>query len=375
MKILDRYIARTYLINILTLLVVLFCFVVSVDVIVNLGRFGNRADQIIEASDDPSRGALRRLMLMGVLVIDLWGPRLLQLFTYLNGMVLITAMGFTLAQLVRHRELVAILSSGVSLHRVARPFLGVAIVMIVTQAVVQERLIPPVAHLLTRDPGESGRREVDAFPVKLVPDAQGRLWQSPRYDDATATLERPRIWERQGSRLTRVITATAARWTPEGWELTNGRATTPAVASDGALAPPQRIDRLESDLDPQRLKVRYFQGFAQSLSWGELQGLEAQLPRDSSAAGSLDRVRWGRVAGWVSNLLALWAALPFFLVKAPRPLLGASLKAALVALGGFAATAIASSVSTPGLPVWLGAFVPSMVLLSIAVAVYTGLDT
>jgi hypothetical protein len=46
-----------------------------------------------------------------------------------------------------------------------------------------------------------------------------------------------------------------------------------------------------------------------------------------------------------------------------------------IALGGLVASAIASNYAAPGLPTWLGAFIPSMVLLSIAVAVYTAMDS
>lgn len=375
MKILDRYITRVFLVNIVTLYVVLFSFVVAVDVMINLSRFTNRAEQIIAEADAQSFESLRRLILTGVLIIDLWGPRLLQLYTYLNGMVLIVAMGFSLIQMVRHRELVALLASGVSLHRVARPFLVIALVMIGVQAVVQERLIPPIAHLLTRDPGESGKREVDSFPVLLAPDGQKRLWYADRYDDATQELTHVRIWERKGAQVQRILSANSARWDGSAWELSSGRAVTTPMEKGASPGQPQRVDRVETDLDPTQLKVRNLQGFAQSLSWSELRMMRDQEGVEPGAAERLDLIRWGRVAGWVSNFLAFWAALPFFLIKTPRPTLGACIKVAPIALGGLVASAIASNYAAPGLPIWLGAFIPSMVLLSIAVAVYTAMDS
>lgn len=375
MKILDRYITRVFLVNVVTLYVVLFSFVVAVDVMVNLSRFSNRAEQIISASESQSFESLRRLILTIVLVIDLWGPRLLQLYTYLNGMVLIVAMGFSVLQMVRHRELVALLASGVSLHRVARPFLVIAMLLIGVQAAVQEQVIPLIAHLLTRDPGESGKREVDSFSVLLVPDGQGRLWYAERYDDATKELNQVRVWERDGSRVQRVISANSARWDGAGWELASGRAVTQATPQGAPAGQPQRTDRIESDLDPTQLKVRNLQGFAQSLSWSELRMMRDQEGVEPAAAQRLDLIRWGRVAGWLSNFLAFWAALPFFLMKSPRPALGSCLKVAPIALGGLVASAIASTYAAPGLPVWIGAFIPCMVLLSVAVAVYTALES
>ncbi len=375
MTLLDRYITRQFLVNIATLFVILFSFVVAVDVIINLDRFARRADELIALSNNPDAGHLRRATLTALLIIDLWGPRLLQLFTYLNGIVLILAMGFTASQMVRHRELVALLASGVGLRRIARPFLFVTLAMIGLQVFTQEQLIPPVAHLLTRDPGESGKREVESFPVLLAPDAQGRLWYARAYDDSKKELQALRIWERRGAALARVISAPSATWNGAGWTLSAGRATTPPSSENAAPSPPQRIDSLPPDLDPDTLKVRYRQGFAQSLSWSQLSEMRALLGDDTIAIERLDRIRWGRASGWISGFLALSASLPFFLVKAPRPMIGPALKAAPIAMGGFVASAVASSASAPGLPVWLGAFIPCMILLSIALAVSTAVES
>ena len=55
MKILDRYIARLYLTNIVTLLVVLACFIVTIDFSLNVDRFVRRAREVAGVSpEDPS---------------------------------------------------------------------------------------------------------------------------------------------------------------------------------------------------------------------------------------------------------------------------------------------------------------------------------
>src|SRR6056297_2814666 len=116
MNTLERYIARLYLVNVITLFVMLAGFVVTIDVIMNLDEFSRAADRELQraGSDD---SPLRHALVTTLFIFHLWWPRLLQLFGYLAGLVLIAAMGFTCAQLVRHREFVAILASGVSLHR------------------------------------------------------------------------------------------------------------------------------------------------------------------------------------------------------------------------------------------------------------------
>ena len=60
-------------------------------------------------------------MAVARIFLNFHGPRVFQFYSYLMGIVSIGAMGFTLAQMHQHKELVAIMASGVSLFRVAVP--------------------------------------------------------------------------------------------------------------------------------------------------------------------------------------------------------------------------------------------------------------
>ena len=176
MKIYERSVARLFGMNALLLLGVLFAFIVTVDVIINLDRFADSAAKAFPAPDGQKAQGIRLVIGTIIGVWDIWGPRLLQLFGAVNGVVLVAAMGFTCTQLVRHRELVALLSSGVALHTLARPLLLITALFIGAQALTQELLVPAVAPLLTRDAGDSGKRDVRAFAVRLAPDDRGRLF-------------------------------------------------------------------------------------------------------------------------------------------------------------------------------------------------------
>ena len=94
---------------------------------------------------------------------------------------------------------------------------------------------------------------------------------------------------------------------------------------------------------------------------------------DPTTARRLDRQRWGRVAGVASNILTLLIAVPFFLKRLPGGMMQSTMKAAPIAAAGLAASAMAPIVSMPGLPVWLGAFVPSLLLLPVAIAMLSGI--
>lgn len=373
MKLIDRYIARLYLINVLTLLVILAGFVVTVDVFVNLSRFAESASEAFGVHGEKATGL--RLVIGTILgIANIWGPRLLQLFNYLNGVVLVTAMGFTCAQLVRHREFVAMLAGGVSLHRVARPFVVVALAFVALQAVNQELVVPSMAHLLTRDAGDVGTRGISSFPVRLVPDDQGRLFYADHFLNDTRTLQHLTVFERSPDGVVQhVISADKAVWDGRGWVLTNGVERTPASAAPGAN--PRPVQRIDSTLDPMGLKVRYLQGFARSLGWMQISDILQHGGLDERSQHDLERTRWGRLASLASNLVTLLAALPFFLVKLPQPMVSASLKAAPVAIGGLIAAAAAPEIALPGLPIWLGAFVPCLLLLPIAIALFSGLRT
>lgn len=373
MNLLDRSIARQYLINIATLALIISSLIVTVDVVINLDRFARRADQLL-AAPEGAPDSVERALLTVRLIADLWGPRLLQLFTFLNGIVLIAAMGFTCATLVRHREFVAMLSAGISLHRAARPFLLVGAAMLGAQLAVQELAVPRIAHLLPRDAGDAGKEQIDAFPLHLTRDRDGRIWYARAFNDREGTLEDLAVWENDaGGRVLRTIVAQRAEWDGHGWTLTGGLATE-SEEPGAAARPPTPVDRITAGLDPARIKVRALEGFASTLSWMQITSL-LKAGGDPETIERLDRTRWSRLSSLLSGFLALWAALSLFLVRTPRPMLGAVLRSAPVALGGFAASAIAASASIPGLPVWFGALLPALVLLSVAIALSTGVET
>ncbi|HVZ94922.1 MAG TPA: LptF/LptG family permease [Phycisphaerales bacterium] len=379
---LSRYVARLYLVNVATLLVLLSGFVVSIDVIVNLRRFSTAADRVMSESAAAPQGILGTLhhgLLTATLVIDLWWPRLLQLAGFLIGVVLVAAMGFTCAQLVRHRELVAIMAGGMSLHRIARPFIVVAALFIGLQIANQELVIPRVAHLLARQPNESGKAEANAFAIRLAPDTEGRLFRASAFDtrneDGASVLKNVWIAERDSTgRVVRTIEADEAVWDGKGWVLTRGLAT---PETNGSAERPKAVPiaRVDSSLDPTRLKVRYLQGFGQNLSWGQIAELLNDPGIEPREQERLERLRWGRIGALASNLITLVAALPFFLLREPRPMVLPSLKAAPIALAGLAASAMSAVVSVPGLPIAVGVFVPALVLLPVAMALYSGIRT
>ena len=391
MTTLDRYIARQYLFNVVALLVLLFSFIVAIDVALNIDKFLANADRFIAESQKvtgvgehaakPDSAVVRRIAIAAVGVVDLWWPRLLQLFTYLVGLVLVAAMGFTLTQMVRHREMVAVLASGVSLYRVARPILLVATLVLAVRFINQEFILsrPFIAALLARGTDAIGSRDWSKFPVRLVADAKNRIFLASDFDPAKGEMSDVHIWERDaGGAVRAVITAQRATWSSGGWDLVSphsqlmGLSASGSPTLDGPAPPPTRI---LTDLDPATLKFNQFAAFSQTLSWSQIgEMLDSPLIKPE-VAEKLQRIRYSRVSQALSTLLALIITMPFYLIREPKNMLVQTLKCAPVGIVSLMGGILLSLVPWPGLPPGFAVFIPVLVLAPVAVAMVSWLRT
>lgn len=374
MSLLDRYIGRQFLINVGLLLAILFSFVVVIDVSLNFARFSKVAAQLAAPADGDEPGMLRRAFVTVLVIVNLWWPRLLQLFNFLLGMVMVAGMGFTCAQLNRNREFLAMLAAGLSLRRVARPILIVAAGLTLIQALNQELVIPRIAPLLTRDHGDAGRVTLGAGRVPLTPDGASRLLRADAFDadrevlTGLYALEMNERWE-----PVRAITADEAVWRDGGWDLTNGQAA--PRGPNPSRAEPQPVARLESTLGPTELKMNRFQSYRQALSFAQAGALLDRPGRDPASRDRLERIRWGRVSIMCSNILTLMIALPFFATREPTNMVVQSLKCAPITILALMGGVLGASAAIPGLPAALGVFIPVMILVTVALARSTSVPT
>lgn len=389
MSILDRSIAKHFIANAVMLLLILCCFVVTIDVSVNADRYlKNAAKLATENGQEPS--ALRTGLVTVFLVADLWWPRLIQMTTYLLGLVMAGAMGFTCSQMVRHREMVAILASGQPLSRIARPILIAAAVLSVAQLGVQEFVLPRIAPLLTRDTGDAGGRTITATSVPLMADGRGNVLMAATFDAAgeggAGVMTQLVVWAIGESGIKdRRITADRAVWRGQGgsdsnlgsWELENGIVEDRSTDEGARLS---RIDRFPTDLTPTAITVRRYGGYSQCLSWTQLLELEAAT-RESRGVDArrqlarLERLRWGRISTIATTLLALSITMPFFITREPKNMVVQSLKCAPVAILSLMGGALGSAAEIPGVPAALGVFVPAMILMPISIATLTNIKT
>lgn len=379
MTTLDRYIARSLVLNTVILLAVLFSFVVMVDVSLNSQRFLSlAADRIREQSGAQEVDGVRRVLVALLYVADLWWPRLLQLYNFIVPLILCGSVGFTFVQLVRHREVVAALAGGISLYRLARPAFAVAALFVGLQVVNQELVLPRIAPLLARSNYDAGKRELDSFPVRLVADGQRRLFLARSFDPGAVTLTDLNVWERdETGRAVARVTAQSAAWSNGAWRLSGGvrRALSlsatpvqgPTAGNDPRQAVARPVAELRSDLDPTTLLAEHYRSFSQSLSWGQIADVLATPNLKPDVREQMLRVGVGRVSLIACTFLTLAMVLTFFLVREPRNMLWQALKASPVAIGAIVGSVLGTSAALPGVPAEYSVFIPVLVLAPLAV--------
>ena len=366
MRTLDRSIATHYFINVVLLLLILGSFIVVVDASLNLQRYVRYAGE--------HEGFGSKAMATVSIIWSLWWPRLIQLFNFTLGFVLVAALGFTAAQLVARREFVAMLASGISLWRAMVPVMAVAAGFLLVGVVNQELVVPKIVGILLADDprvkNNDGKIGVTNLPTTA--DANGRLFFAAAFDPDAGLLEDVKIWERDEVGVpTRLISAESARWDGSAWVLNEG-----VVELVGQPPAPEPIDRVETEMDPSALAVRRFAGLGQHLSFATLGRM---LSQDRSLTPELrrrlQRDRWGRVGSWVAMGLSLVIALPFFVTREPRNMAVQAAKCAPILLAALVLSALGVSAPIAGMPGWLSVFLPAMLLAPAAAAAATSVQT
>jgi lipopolysaccharide export LptBFGC system permease protein LptF len=392
MSILFRAIARQFLLNAL-LLFAFFCLVIiAVDVSLNIDEFVKNARAAL-GGGEPSGPAVAWKAC--TLAAELWWPRIVPLYVFLLGPVLVGALGFTGAYLVKHRELVAMLSSGLSLHAAAAPVLVCSLGLVTLQLASREFILPRIAHLLTRDKTNQATASTGLLQ-HLQRDSEGRLLYMQRVELADADEPAPAaqqsalitgltVFERdpQGL-LLRKITADEARWQEGRWVLTNGLSFRQRGLDDAPAthAPaPVPVAELSSSVDPLALRLRRWEKMASNLSTPQLREVAGRLrgpqatPAENARREGLERLLYGRWSSALCALLSVVLCVPFFFRKEPGNMIRQALIAAPLGLGAFALTLAGTTAAVPGIPPALSVFIPSMMLLPAAVAAWGSVRT
>lgn len=381
MKILDRYIMRLFLLNFVILFVVITGLILLVNLIVNLDTF-------VDAVDDEEGSVLARGWRIITLAADFYGPQILLYYNYMAGLLPVGAAAFTLAQLVRTRELTAILAGGISMQRLAMPILALGFGANVLMVLNQELALPANAEKLQRRHGDieqGGQRDI---VVRFMPDSDGALYTADAFEVSTSSLRdvvilvREPLEDGRYGRAEQRITAERAVWDDErdGWELINGVAVRresanrdEQQANNLAVRRTEQVDFIESDLDPisiiQRQKTRY----RQLLS---IQQLDELIERTTLLdPAELRRIKHSRFSMVVVNMLILGMALPLFMLRSPGNMLLQTVKAAPLCVGAWGAGFIMMQIAPGNLPPAAVAWLPVAIYTPITIYLMDAIET
>lgn len=354
MRILDRYILRTFLYNYVMALCVLISLYVVLDLFFNLDEF-----------TESNKGVLRVLRD----IFDYYIYNVPLYFSQLSGVITAFAACLTMARLQRQNEVTAILASGTSLYRVATPIVLASLALNGLLVLDQEVLLPAVAPKLARERDDV--EGVRSYGIWAVRDGEDRilsaLFFSPKQQRIRGliVLELNREGNRPG-RLGNVVTATKARWDAErhGWILeVGGRRIKAADAISGGItadAPVETelIDFCPAELTPEQLLARQKAQWAQFLSIRQLNELQH---RDDVNLIDIARIKHSRFTLPVNNMILLMLGLVFFLNRVPGNVLTQGTKALGMCALGFIVTFIGQQMVgaasfSPALPAWLPIF-------------------
>lgn len=355
---LDRYILKRFVKNYAISMFVLVSLYVVLDLFVNLDEFTEQGRSSMEVLAN---------------ICDYYGYNLFWYFAQLSGAITLFAGAVTLAQMQRANEVTAVLSSGVSLFRVAAPVVIAGLFVTGLWGIDQEIVLPKIAAELARRPDDVEGQQV--YGVWFLPDRNNALVSGVQFQPKQKDLYRMIIFRRDEHHLVRdVISADRGIWMPEerAWRLERGiqfRATGAGQAWDEGDALDRRIvDRYplegESDLSPEVIQLRQASYWQQFLSLRQLVELEK---KGMVSAAQIAPIRHGRVTQPVGSMVLLLLGIPFFLNRQPISVLKSAAKCLLTCGACFILTFITQNIvqldQFPALPAWL----PLMIFGPVAV--------
>ena len=322
MNIIDRYVLSTFVKNYLISLMVLVGMYVALDMVFNFGNL----TQTMSATENYSAW---RLVYD---ILDFYFYKAFFFFVHLSGMIAVVAAAFTMMRLSRFNEMTALLAAGTPLTRVAMPVIVAGVVLnVILLPIDQELLIPAMIPKLMREHGDVHESSVKMYPVNMMEDPQGNLFNAAEYAppkrDVPAAIEYLDVIIRDAKlQPTAHIYAESALWDARRklWVLTDGFVV--------PIAPPEKqvtqakavpLTTYQTMMTPEEIQLNLGKDYIQLLPLKEINHL-LSLNR----YGTLDllRAKHLRVAQWLLNVFLLLLAISTVLTREPGKLKHAAFK-------------------------------------------------
>lgn len=378
MKIIDRYVIRSFLWNYLIALFVLIGLYVVLDMVFNF-------DELVEVKGDMVPvGAIQSFLHVAHNILDYYFYQSFLIFTNLSPIIPGVAASFTLIRLSRSNELVAILAAGVPLLRVVAPVIVVAVILSSLVVINQELVIPRIVDQLTRKHDQvGGNYTVRAEPINGIRDAQtNAFFRAARYTPPTpttpGTIEYLDVLDRTpDGQVVGHLSADHAVWDAQRrrWVLTNGRYVS-GLAPGSMAEAPREVTELSSTVTPEVISLYRSMDVAELLSTARINEMLASP--QAFGTQELVKVKHARWAGIFLNWTMLLLTIPGVLSREPRIDIGMALKSGLLIALVIAFVFFTQNLATnPPRPQWLDqwaalmAFLPVFIFAPIAVYLLT----
>jgi len=321
MKILDRYIVRTYVFSLAIVFAALMGLAVILDQFFNVNEFFKNTGGAQPAGFWTILGNMA----------NYYFYKTFEFFQWLAAPSLLVAAAAALVRLNRGRELTGIKAAGVSLYRVMWPMILVALAVDAFYIANQEGIIPGIAAQLARDPDDLTLQ--DRFPVDFIRDEHNNILYAPLYDPKTHEMlaepravpgtnnivfvARVRIFLRDSKYKARgTIEAKRAVWNPKkrGWDLTAGIKLPPTEEAGAMDRPPTGPEGdpypfYATNVGPEEILRHRASDFHRYMGYGELKTLADDPMRGNRR--QLQVAMHQHVTMPILNLLVLLLGLPF----------------------------------------------------------------
>ena len=320
MNIIDRHIAWSFVKNYLLSFFVLVGMYVVLDMIFNFDEFAQ-----VRAKVGPELESTSAFL---AYVGDFYMYQVLLYFAQLSGIIPVVAAAFTLMRMIRFNEVIALLSAGVPLLRLAVPIVAVSVILSGLLWIDQEWIIPNVTHKLIRkhDHG-TGTTSLDQFQLAGISDGAGGTLFTGRYfpsQDPPVIEVLSMVQRDERGQPIRQIKADRAEWDPikRRWKLTNGFVDS-NIAPDQPVLKTERLAFWETPITPEEIQLFRSGDYVELLSTRRINEL---LKRPLSyGRENLLRVKYSRgIVQILINLILLLLAISAVLTREPRQLKSAA---------------------------------------------------
>ena len=357
MRLLDRYLLRELLIPFGYCLFGFLIFWISSDVFSQLSEFQKARLQFPE-------------------ILEYYLVRMPEMMVTVLPIAFLLALLYALTNHARHHELTAIRAAGVSMARIAVPYLGVGLMLSLLVLAINELWAPQsleaseeiLARHQANRPTAAQRQWESKLGFDNIPER--RRWLVELYNLGTGEMIRPHvIWARpDGTRLE--ILAERAAYIDQVWTFTNVHVfvytseagSVPEQSQQPAIAMPvftETPEQIKSEININKLNSFKSVRKAQ-LSIREILDYKRLHPGSSSKNAMLDTKLHGRLAAPWTCLVVVLIALPFGAATGRRNVAVGVASSIVICFVYFVLLQLALALGTGGYVIpWVAAWAPN----------------